>query len=103
MSYRWPWVSRSLLNRAERDVEYRQAVIERLQRERDAAVEEAARARDELIMYLGARPITAPVRTDLRKHQADVEAEARAVAELFADVDSEVRLIEEGLSESAPS
>ena len=97
MSIRLPWVSRALADEKERQIVYRDAVIARLQRERDAAVEEATRARDELIMYLGARPVSAPVRADIRAHQTKAEEEARVVAELFADVDAETKLIAESL------
>lgn len=101
MHIRLPWVSRALADEKERQIAYRDAVIEKLQRERDAAVEEAARAVDELIMRLGAQPVSAPVRADIRKYQADAEAEVRAVAELFADVDSETKLITESLEAPA--
>jgi len=99
MRIQLPWVSRALADEKERQIVYRDEVIARLQRERDAAVEEAARARDELIMYLGARPVSAPVRADIRANQAKAEEEARAVAEAFAGVDAETQLIIENLAE----
>ena len=99
MKLRLPWVSRALADQLERQIAYRDTVIDKIRKERDTAMEQRDRATDDLIMHLGARPISAPVRAESAKRDEEAEKEARLLAEAFAEIDAETRLITENLSD----
>jgi hypothetical protein len=63
---KWPWVSR-------RAYEFMELTLERVQKERDDFRDEAARAKDELINRMGFSPVSAPVRSEIKEANAEVE------------------------------
>ena len=86
---RWPWVSVRVLDEVERQLSYRDAVIERMQSERDNFRDMYMRLSDQMLMGVGAAPVSPVVRADVEKDNAAQKKLADDFAALMAGVDNE--------------
>ena len=94
MRIRWPFVWCSTFDQVERQLDYRDSLIDRLQRERDEAVAELRRMVDNALMGLGQHPVS----TEQYEQAKQAEKDMAAVAQALENVDAESRLLSEALN-----
>jgi len=99
---RWPWISVRVLDELERQLSYRDAVIDKLQVERDNYRDMYQRSNDLLLAGVGAPPVTPPIRADLEAAQAEQKKLDDAYSLLMRNVDAEAAYCEEAAKEEAP-
>ena len=93
-----PFVSRKYAERLEWEIEYRDAALKQMRRERDAAQEQAQRAIDELIVRLGCAPVTPLIVAENAERSKEVAKIASDFQAALDSVDAENRYINEQMN-----
>jgi len=99
---RWPWISVRILDELERQLSYRDAVIDKIQLERDNYRDMYQRSNDLLLAGVGAPPVSPPVRADIEAAQAEQKKLDNAYAQLMQGVDAETTYCEQAEIEESP-
>ena len=94
---RWPWISVRVADELERQLSYRDDLIDRIRKERDELFDRYSRAMDSAAMSVGQPPV-GPLLQEQKVNYEEERKRAEGVVQLFASVDAENRFIEEELS-----